>query len=137
MYIAMDAPPELANAATEYIAETKIKTIGERASEPPGKSKSQGNHILLITMNYFLCPQAWDLLDLFASGIDVSEGDKDVYEKGIRLFSEPVSSDPAKCIAFAIDNNVAIWDFYSDTSSDEWQDQANDLWVSYLCREAG
>jgi hypothetical protein len=88
-------------------------------------------------MNHFLCTQARDLLDLFASGIDASEGDKEVYEKGVRLFSELVSDDAEECIAFANDNNVAIWDFYPDTSRDEWQDQVNDLWVSYLCRTAG
>jgi hypothetical protein len=88
-------------------------------------------------MNYFLCPQVWDLLNLFASGIDASEGDKEVYEKGVRLFSEFVSDGAEECIAFAIDNNVTICDFYPDTSSDEWQDQVSDLWVSYLCRTAG
>jgi len=85
----------------------------------------------------FLCPQAWDLLDLFASGIDASEGSKEIYEKGIRLFSEFVSDDAEDCIVFAIDNNIAIWDFYPDTCRHEWQDQVNDLWVSYLCRTAG
>ena len=133
----MDAPPGLASAATEYISGLQVKAKGERASEPPGQSNSQGNHILLITMNYFLCPQPWDLLNLFASGINASDGDKEVYEKGIRLFSEFVSDDAEECIAFANENNVAIWDLYPDTSRDEWQDQVNDLWVGYLCRMAG
>lgn len=88
-------------------------------------------------MNYFLCHHAWDLLDLFTSGIDASKGDREVYVKGVRLFSEFVSDDAEECINFAIDNNVAIWDFYPDTSRDEWQDQVNDLWVGYLCRIAG
>jgi hypothetical protein len=88
-------------------------------------------------MNHFLCSQAWDLLNLFASGIDASEGDKEVYEKGVRLFSECVSDDAEECITFAIDNNVAIWDFYPGTCRYEWQDQVNDLWVSYLCQTTG
>lgn len=83
-----------------------------------------------------LCPQAWDLLTIFRSGVVGTGADIDVYEKGIRLFSQPVSHDVEECIQFAISNNVAVWDLFPETEATDWEDQVNDLWVSFLCREA-
>ena len=56
----------------------------------------------------------------------------DVYEKWVRIFSEFASVDSAECITFAIDNIVAILDFYPETDSGEWKYQVDDLWFTYL-----
>lgn len=76
------------------------------------------------------------LLDLLCSGISESDGDVSVYNRAVSLFTEFTSDDIEDCIAFAVINKVSIWDFYPDTDREEWHDQMNDLWVSFICREA-
>lgn len=81
-----------------------------------------------------LCPAALGLLELIANGPAKSNGDIQVLEKGIKFFADFVSEDIEECIDHAIQNKVAVWDFYDNFSSDDdWHPQVNHLWVSYLC----
>jgi len=81
---------------------------------------------------------AEDLLCLFTQGISASDGDERIFRKGVALFSRYVSDDMEVCINYAIDKGVAVWDFYKDHRMPEyeWSSQINDLWVTFLCRQA-
>ncbi|MEI6829633.1 MAG: hypothetical protein WCK64_07240 [Synechococcaceae cyanobacterium ELA445] len=85
-----------------------------------------------------LCPEAVDLVTLFTKGISASDGDNAIYRKGVALFSEYVSDDMEYCIVYAINNGVAVWDFYGEHERqwEYWSPQVNDLWVTYLIQQA-